>query len=214
MTAASNGGELFIVCLKTGDKYGDHYVNRLASMTARHLDRPHRFVCFTDTPLDGIDCRPPPCGLPGWWGKVGFFRPDLEIEGPFVYLDLDMLVVGDLGPLFETGAEFATIRQWRHVRAPKRVPGYNSSAMYFAEPGIRSEVWKRMGDGVTRKYRGDEDWLKHVYPAEHTFPDEWFAPMERCADGPPTGSRLVVCGGVVSNEEAVERYPWVRAAWQ
>ena len=37
-----------VVCIKWGTLYGSHYVNRLYGMTARHLSRPFRFVCFAD----------------------------------------------------------------------------------------------------------------------------------------------------------------------
>ena len=37
-----------VICMKWGVKYGPEYVNTLRSMLTRHLQRPHRFICYTD----------------------------------------------------------------------------------------------------------------------------------------------------------------------
>ena len=86
---------LTVACVKWGVKYGPEYVEKLASMAGRHLP-PHRFVCFTDDPVPGIECRPPLCDFPGYWQKVGLFRPGV-FRGPVLYLDLDLVIHDALG---------------------------------------------------------------------------------------------------------------------
>jgi hypothetical protein len=100
-------GQVNVVCMKWGTKYGAEYVNVLRAMVRRHLVRAHRFVCLTDDSrglgddievmaLPGELYRPEnigglkaaaPGGLaasrPGarhperGWMKVGIFRPRL-----------------------------------------------------------------------------------------------------------------------------------------
>ena len=75
-----------IICIKWGTMYGAEDVNRLYRQVKRHLNRPHRFVCFTDdfNGIDpGVDCQPlPELGLPEGhgdtrWRKLALFRRDL-----------------------------------------------------------------------------------------------------------------------------------------
>ncbi|MFD2440116.1 hypothetical protein ACFSS8_08540 [Paracoccus kondratievae] len=39
---------VLILTMKWGTVYGAEDVNRLYRQVARHLSRPHRFICFTD----------------------------------------------------------------------------------------------------------------------------------------------------------------------
>ena len=52
MTTYSNN----VICMKWGDKYSADYVNILFNMVSRNLNKPFKFVCFTDDPI-GIDPR-------------------------------------------------------------------------------------------------------------------------------------------------------------
>ncbi|MCJ8140595.1 hypothetical protein [Falsirhodobacter halotolerans] len=110
---------LNILCMKWGALYGPEYVNNLAAGVRRHLDRPHRFICFTDdgTGLDaGIEVRPiPELGLPEGhsdrrWRKLSVFRDDLGIEGTALFLDLDLVIMDDLGPFFDHPGTFLIVR--------------------------------------------------------------------------------------------------------
>jgi len=40
---------------------------------------------------------------PGWWIKMNFFSPELEKYRPFLYMDLDTAVLGDLSDFFPKG---------------------------------------------------------------------------------------------------------------
>ena len=198
-----------VCCLKTGDKYGPEYVIRLKNMVGRHLGD-HDFICYTDDPVPNIECRPPPCDLPGWWGKLGFFRPGVITE-PTLYLDLDMLVLDSLEALF-SNSEFTTIRQWKRLTSVGTVPRFNTSAMYF--PGRAPEgVWTDLSLGAMRFLRSDQDWVGLRVPFACTWPDEWFTPMEDCSDRPPLGPKLVVCN-LIDNVTAAEKYAWVRDVWR
>lgn len=109
-----------VICIKWGSLYGPEYVNNLRRGVAKHLKRPHRFVCFTDdtTGLDkDIEALPlPALDLPTGrqdrrWRKLALFRRDLaDLQGTTLFLDLDLVVVDDLDPFFEQPGEFLIIR--------------------------------------------------------------------------------------------------------
>jgi hypothetical protein len=111
---------VLILTMKWGTLYGPDYVNNLARGVARHLSRPHRFICFTDD-ADGlipeVEAYPlPELGLPTGngdtrWQKLSLFSPALfDLSGTALFLDLDQVVVGDLEVFFEDDAPFRIIR--------------------------------------------------------------------------------------------------------
>lgn len=116
-----------IICMKWGSMYGPEYVNHLRRGVARHLARPHRFVCFTDDGhgLDpGIEVMPlPDLGLPAGqrdlrWRKLAVFRERLgDLTGTALFLDLDLVIVDTLEPFFELPGRFLIIRDDELFRA-------------------------------------------------------------------------------------------------
>jgi alpha-N-acetylglucosamine transferase len=79
-------------------------------------------------------------GWEGWWGKVTLFNA--EIEGKKFYIDLDMVITGNLDKLFEYDGQFAILRSGDFACQKNHKEGYNSSIM----------IWKG-------------DFLKPVYKA-------------------------------------------------
>lgn len=99
-----------IVTIKWGRRYPGSYVNILRRHTRHYGLGDARFICFTDdaTGLDAdIDVRPlPEIDLPEsrrwtFWRKLALFDPRLGITGPCLYLDLDIVLIGDLRPLMD-----------------------------------------------------------------------------------------------------------------
>lgn len=96
---------------KWGDKYGPEYVNRLYGSIRRYCSTPFNFTCITDNPTGIL----PEIGLldynqigPESWRKYGqdkiFTREkitlfDLPIEGTKLWVDLDLLIHGDITEL-------------------------------------------------------------------------------------------------------------------
>lgn len=111
---------VLILSMKWGTLYGAADVNNLAAGVRRHLDRPHRFICFTDDaagldprieahPLPALDM--PPGNRDTRWRKLALFNPDLfGLSGTALFLDLDLVIVGPLGPFFDHPGRFVILR--------------------------------------------------------------------------------------------------------
>ena len=134
-----------VLCMKWGTKYGPEYVNRLYAMVRRHLRGDFGFVCLTDR-SEGIRaevmCRPiPPLDLPPGipergWNKLTTFAADLHgLSGTALFLDLDVVIVGDITPLFEAPGEFLIIHDWKR---PWRVTG--NSSVYRWRLGAHADL--------------------------------------------------------------------------
>ena len=91
---------LTVWTMSTGGKYDDYYPQRLQREVGKHLDHEHRFICIADHPIDGVMTVPPPADYPGWWGKVGLFKPGFTY-GLNLWLDLDVVITGSLDELVD-----------------------------------------------------------------------------------------------------------------
>lgn len=163
MTQALN---LTVTCVKVGTRYGPEYVNRLASMVARHTTLPHRFLCLTDDPR-GLDCDTADIGtdLPGWWAKLILFKPHPKLEGHrVVFLDLDTVIVDNIDFLLEYDGPFAILRDFYW---PK---GYGSAIMSIA-PGFGQQVWDQFQPEYVGRYPGDQDWIRRLIPHADLWQD-------------------------------------------
>ena len=96
------------VTIKWGDKYGPEYVNRLHNNIKQTYSGPFEFYCITDD-SEGLDCKTytfdqinileTECFTAE---KVTFFKPGyLPFEGPYVLLDLDVIILKDLKTYFD-----------------------------------------------------------------------------------------------------------------
>jgi hypothetical protein len=131
-------------------KFSAAHVNTLRSMVARHLKMPYEFVCITDNPKgidSGVRIIPlwddhstllsPHGGLnPSCYRRLKAFAPEMrEIIGErFVSMDLDVVVTGDLTPLFDRVNDFVI---WGDQL---RSTPYNGS-MWMMDAGARAKVW-------------------------------------------------------------------------
>ncbi|WP_067291406.1 hypothetical protein, partial [Sulfitobacter sp. EhC04] len=126
-------GQLTVACvLRSGGRYDATWVARLQRAVARHLQRPHRFVCLSDV---AVDCEriPLETDWPGWWSKIEMFRPGL-LTGQTLYLDLDTVITGPLAPLLSD--QFTMTRDFLNPNI------MNSGVMAWA--GDYSIIWEAM----------------------------------------------------------------------
>jgi len=85
-----------IWCVCVGNKYSNDDVYKLWAMCEANMPEPFAFRCLSDRRIPGVFTLVPNEVWPGWWSKLLLFR---YATGPCLYLDLDVVIVGDLSRL-------------------------------------------------------------------------------------------------------------------
>ena len=160
-----------ILCMKWGTKYGPEYVNRLHSMVRRHLTIPHRFVCLTDNrdglhadietfPIPSLEL---PAGAPErGWTKLVSFSPALsapggpELKGEVLFLDIDIVIVGNMDGFFQHPGEFLIIRDWQKGDYTGNSSVYRWTA--GAHPDVL-EYFRANLEAVRKRHRNEQEFL-------------------------------------------------------
>lgn len=236
-----------VLCMKWGQKYSSDYVNRLYAMVRRHLPGPFEFICLTDNPAGirtEVTCLPiPPLDLPlgipeRGWKKLGVFQANLyDRQGVALFLDLDVVITGDLTPFFDHPGEFLIIHDYKR---PWRITG-NSSVFRF-NLGAHADVlenFKAQTDQIRKQFRNEQAYLSdHLHrqgqlsywPATwcpsfkyHCIPswprNYWQEPLI------PQGARVVIFHGECNPPDAlvgrrnrrfrvIRPAKWIHAHWR
>lgn len=219
-------------------KFEPATVNILRRMVARHYPDPHRFACVTDDP-EGLDPEvevipawndfagiPSPAGgmNPSCYRRLRMFDPAIgAVFGPrFVSLDLDLVVTGDLRPLWNRSEDFVI---WGDSN-PRTF--YNGS-MILMTAGARSHVWTRFDPVSSPKasraaghFGSDQGWISHClgpHEMKWTKADGVYSYryqiVERLGGQLPANARLVVFHGKPDPwDSEPQRRAWVRQHWQ
>jgi hypothetical protein len=156
-----------IVCMKWGTKYGADYVNKLYAMVNRNLKEPFTLTCFTDdtsgiTPEVITKPMPEvffPEGSPErGWRKLGLFHPEIPLDRvPTLYLDLDVVITGDLAVFFELDGRFRISNDWNW-----RKPGVGNSSVFRFIPGENNhlwETWDKEWQTVRKLHRNEQEFV-------------------------------------------------------
>lgn len=199
--------------LRSGGVYTPEWVYRLRAGVARHLPLPHRFVCLSDVPLNGVERVPLHADWPGWWSKIALFRPGL-VDGRALYLDLDTVVTGDLAPLAAYDGERAVLRDFYQPRMiGTGVMLWQGDAMrrvwdvFTADPpGWIMRNLARM-DAFIRRRVGSHDYVQDLWPGLAV------SYKRHCRDGVPDGAALICMHGRPKMHELPADDP-VRRAWE
>lgn len=193
-----------VVCMKWGDKYPAYYVNRLYWGVRRFLNRPFRFLCFTEQPagiVEGIEVHPLPVEpfeaeivrlmtepkRKGAWRKISLFRPGLAgMEGPILGFDLDVAITGPLEDLLDFApGKVAMRRDWLEARR-MRFGGHGSVFRY--DPALHGYLYAEFAadpDGCAVRANGSEQKYTSTTARAHGdfeyFPERWIASFKRNA---------------------------------
>ncbi len=175
-----------VICVKWGDKYGPEWVLRLRNMVAKHFTLRHDFVCVTEKPVEGVDCLPLTCDLPGWWQKVSLFQRG-RFPGWNLYLDLDVVITANIDALAQSNPSKLYMRDdfSYSLRNPKQglsekdreylggIGTCNSSVMVWNGDAV-PEVWDSFTPEVMQKRHGDQNHISAtLYPNKIGFlPDD------------------------------------------
>lgn len=168
--------------MKWGTRYGPEWVNRLAAMVRRNTTWAIRFVCFTDDPTgirSDVECQPLPQVkfdplLGEHWPKLGLVQENLGgLEGMTLYLDLDVVIIGDLDPFFTYEARFCMVREWKDPHL-----GYGNSSVVRFFIGQESDVLDRFHamsplEVAVRFGSKEQNFLTRAVDQVTFWPDDW-----------------------------------------
>lgn len=159
-----------IVCVLWGVKFPEEYAYNLKSMVERNTTLPHRFVCFSDRQLNGIETKILKPGHHGWWNKIQIFNTEFGLNKRIVFFDLDTLIVSNIDWLLQYKGDFMGIEDVgaRHkdgsVWRRKLVKQMQSAVMSFDRDAC-SYVWDNFAkdpQNLARRWRGDGNYINHV----------------------------------------------------
>ncbi len=186
-----------VACIKWGTAFGPEYVNRLYSGVRRNLDLPVRFLCMTDDAkglhpdIEILDLPVEPFADPmnaalavanrqGAMRKVSLFRPGLipDLQGPVLGFDLDVVITGDLTPIWTMSpGKIAMRHDWTEAR--KGRPTGHGSVFKF-DPSEHVFLYKDLAANPyeeVEKARGSEQrYTSHKAMENGVFeyiPDAW-----------------------------------------
>lgn len=190
-----------VICMKWGKLYGPDYVNVLYGAVRAHLHGTFRFVCLTDDAVGidpAVECLPIPdlnlredLWWNGAWPKIGLFLADLHgLQGRALFIDLDMIVCGDLAPLFDYPGTLVAIDEGRWAGKP---PSTMSSIMAF-DLGALAPIAQRMqtdGAQIAARYGLEQRYLHHEVEGVTYWPEGWMISYKRHLRRPVLIDRLL-----------------------
>lgn len=174
-----------IICMKWGELYGPEYVNRLYSMARRNTTGDLRFVCLTDNSkgvFKEIECHdcptvaiPEPYNMKGW-RKLSLYAKSeslFNLEGDWLYLDLDVVVTGSLDGFFDYCPEkpFIVMQNWTQ---PGKGIG-NTSAYRFRvgnDDYLLQNLLQNHTD-ILKQFPNSQTYISRSIKEIAFWPDDW-----------------------------------------
>lgn len=211
-----------VVCVKWGDKFSDDNVRILKAMVERNTTVDHRFICFSDKLIDGVDCKPLQEGYEGWWNKMYLFSPDAELNERVVYIDLDTLIVDNIDWLLNYDGNFMGINDLgitnHKYEDTTKYEGVMQSGVLAWNSRECYDIWDAFdlkADTWMQKYRGDGEFLNALIDPtdllQNKFPNKLRSYKYECYDdGIPEGTSIICFHGEPSPEQAINETvkPW------
>jgi hypothetical protein len=216
-----------VICIKWGRLYGPEFVNCLYAMVARNISPPFRFVCFCDNPAgirEEVDTFPLPSlnfevpkTVRGIWPKCRLWNAQLgDLRGPVLFLDLDLVVTGNLDDFFEFGDPDDVVLA-RNPSNPLERLGQTS--VYRFPVGKLKPILDHFATApqeIAEKYRFEQRYVTQMAPGGVQFwPRQWVRHFRRECRRPfplnyfqpprlPDNARIVIFPGGLHPSEAIK----------
>lgn len=223
-----------ICCIKAGTKYGVEYVNRLHNMVSRNIhSTPCEFVCFTEREIPkvgynkGIRFAPLPTAYTGWWHKMGLYRDKLPgvYTEKILYIDLDVVITGELDSLLAYDSDFATAKDWPAGSVTRGCvkDRQGNTSVVLLKVGSQVKLWDRFSKdpvGEIKAYvgnrmgDGDQEWINKAYPECMDLLPERFVQsykLHKLQRVPPANCAIVMFHGLPKPHECGG---WVKELWR
>ena len=168
-----------IICVHWGTKYSVKFVNILYSMCHRNFTDKFKFYCLTDEVNQAFHYKVNPIRIPdpqfdGWWNKMHLYDNRLDIEGNILFMDLDVVLVGNCDDFFRQyrDEDFCVIRDFGQPTTT-----FNSSVLRYNlkhHSFIYDNYMKEKGkfDGL----QGDQNVITDMmfrHEMTQVLPDDW-----------------------------------------
>ena len=232
--------------MKWGDKFSPEYVNRLYAMVSHNMDTKFRFVCFTEN-SEGIRSEVeiqnlpklelPPESPERGWRKLTVFKKNFGgLSGPALFLDLDVVIVGNLDVFCNQPGEFLIA----HDKKNSNKKEGNSSVFRF-EIGKYPQIldhFEKNSENIKKEVRHEQAYLSNEIDKLGKlkyWPDEWVPSFKyKCcpswirswfeAPSIPRGARIILFHGLPNPPEAIigrsgkwyrhiKPSPWIKDYW-
>jgi hypothetical protein len=237
-----------IICIKWGTPFGPEYVNRLYSGARRNIKSDVRFFCMTEHKeglhpdievlelpiepfLEPMNAALAVANRQGAMRKTSLFRKELipDLEGPILGFDLDVVITGDLTPIWEMAPGKVAMRHdWIEARKG-RPTGHGSVFRY--DPRLHGYLYDELAENPFKEVemaRGSEQrYTSHKAMERGDFdyiPGDLVVSFKHgCLDLPPINylrppklpynARVVCFHGRPKMTEAVEGYRGSLLRW-
>ena len=171
-----------IVCMKWGSRYGSSFVNRLSRSIKRHTNRKTRLICFTDDTADinlDVQCEPLPyINLPKQiantpWRKISIWQhPLLNLEGDVLFLDLDLVITGNLDRFFDyKPGTYCVIENWT-----QKGQGIGNTSCFRFPVGKYKNIYNLFQENpkkIWKEFHIEQIFLSHEIKEQVFWPEKW-----------------------------------------
>lgn len=231
-----------IICLKWGEKYQAHYVNKLYAGIARNTTVPFELHCFTEN-THGLSNRIITHPLPyntiqSWWNKLYLFSNEIGFEPgeKLFYIDLDTLIVRNIDSILRYEPDRMVILRDFYTGLARTVVGTDNvgSGLMYWRHGDYTHVWDSFIANPQRaieavKPHGDQKWIQIQIPDriywQDVFPDQIISFKVHCNSGLPRMASIICYHGKPSIPESYSKrnrvwkydippQQWVRSHWR
>ncbi len=164
-----------VLVLKSGGRYNvedvrllAYHLHKQAHLHKQPKDVDINITCIYDkikAPMRvfNVDFVPMPHDYDGWWAKMNLFAPEFADLKPFLYIDLDTVIIrpfGDILPIY--GGYFTMLSDFykSHLAA--------SGIMWIPDTDkLRQlwDTWKEKPKYYMNHYRGDGEYIRSVVKA-------------------------------------------------
>lgn len=198
-------------------EYTPEHVRWVKRQVESFCSIPHRFVCFSNVDILGVEVIPLEENWPGWWSKLEMFK---HLSQAF-YLDLDTALVGNIDELvrLQLLPGFHALQSLTHAIEPRLNSGIMAwngdfSRLYTAfkvNPQANIEKY------VTHRRWGDQGFIQDHIAGFHAIQHKhrgqiisYKADMNQQGD-PPAATRIVCFHGQPKPEHVKEKHAWIMA---
>ncbi len=216
-----------VICIKWGTRYGPEYVNRIYAMVARNITPPFRVICLTDDAngiRDEVVCRglpelgcPRPTNAPGKWPKTALWGKTLfDLEGVVLFIDLDVVITGNLDPFFSFGKPEDVILARNWIKPFERLGQTSIFRFEIGRHAYMLENFQQDPEGIAGKYQFEQRYVTNCVEGGIKFwPRGWVRHFRLDCLGPwplrylrpprlPNGTRVVIFPGKPDPADALQ----------